>query len=104
MNMIVLFLYLPTDAAQGRLNARDREVDAASAGVTPILHWWLRMVYTLLKQALYFPANKHFLNFDDELFNMEALRTEKRKLKVKIVCYPVFITGITYKLVWGGSF
>ena len=61
------------------------------------------MVYTLLKQALYFPANKHFLNFDDELFNMEALRTEKRKLKVKIVCYPVFITGITYKLVWGGG-
>lgn len=74
MNMIVLFFYLPTDAAQGRLNAGHREVNATSAGVPPILHWWLRMVYTELKQGFLFSCKqKHFLNFSDVLLSMKAL-------------------------------
>lgn len=45
VNSTVISSHLTTDATEGRLSAGNWEADATPAGVTPILHGWIRPVY-----------------------------------------------------------
>lgn len=49
--MALTWFYLPADAAERRLNAGNREVDAAPGGVTPLLHGQIGTVYGRLEKT-----------------------------------------------------
>lgn len=55
--MLVSF-YLSADAAEGHLDTGNRKVDAAAAGVLPVLHWWLLTIYTeIYRNKTFIPVN-----------------------------------------------